>query len=86
MQLKKHSRMEVGRGVHSRGTSPAANLPRRAGVHCGSLQMKASPLARIEEPDCCSTLTACPLPCPSQPILGIATRVILLADVPTTLF
>lgn len=30
--------------------------------------------------------SAYPLPCPSQPILGIATRVILLADVPTTLF
>lgn len=52
MQLKKHSRMEVGKGVHSRGMSPAANLPQRAGAHCGSLQIKASPLARIEEADC----------------------------------
>ena len=71
MQLKKHSRMEVGKGVHLRRMSPATNLPRRAGAHCGSLQIKASPLARIEEPGCCSTPTAWPLPCLCQPLSAV---------------
>lgn len=33
-----------------------------------SLQVKASPLARIEEPGCCSTPIACPLPRLSAPV------------------
>ena len=71
MQLKKHSRMEVGKGVHLRGMFPAMNLPRRAGAHCGSLQIKASPLARIGEPGCCSAPTAWPLPCLCQPLSAV---------------
>ena len=34
----------------------------------GSLQIKARPLARVEEPGCCSTPSACPLPRLSGPV------------------